>query len=219
MPSVLLRRIDEWLLPDHSYLESTDGCYFLREYTAGGGFEASDTNNLVLNLKKDTKYRGQPPWKYKLKAIDQCATELRAALGKNLDGTVVVPIPPSKAIDHPDHDDRILKVATKLCQGTTATVRNMLRQATSTEALHLRKDSKRPPPHEIAENYEIDETLAKPVPARIWILDDLLTTGSHFKAMQMVLVRRFPAVKINGIFIARRRPNDDDDDEPVDEDE
>jgi hypothetical protein len=84
MPSVLLRRIDEWLLDDHSYLESTDRCYFLREYTPGGGFEASDTNNLVLNLKKDPKHRGQPAWPYKLRAIDQCATELRQALGKHL---------------------------------------------------------------------------------------------------------------------------------------
>lgn len=210
MPSVLLRRIDEWLLPDHSHLESTDRCYFLREYTAGGGFEASDTNNLVLNLKKEPKYRGQPPWRYKLKAIDQCAEELKEALGRNIDGTVIVPIPPSKTQDHPEHDDRMLKVATRLCQGTTAIVRTLVLQRESTTALHLKSDSKRPTPHEIAENYRIDETFTEPEPSRIWILDDVLTTGSHFKATQMVLVRRFPNVRVNGVFIARRRPLDDD---------
>jgi hypothetical protein len=205
-PLVLLQHIDGLLAPDHVYLESTDYCYFLREYTPGG-FEKSATNDLILNLKKDLRYRGHAPWKYKLQAIDQCARELRDALSQYLDGTWVVPIPPSKCRTHPGYDDRLVQVADQLCARTTANRRDLLLQRSDTEPLHLKNDSPRPQPHEIARNYQIDETqLAGPVPSAIWILDDVLTTGSHFKAAQMVVHQRLPGIAIYGIFIARRRP-------------
>jgi predicted amidophosphoribosyltransferase len=66
----------------------------------------------------------------------------------------------------------------------------------------------------IAANYAIDEALASPEPTHIWVLDDMLTTGAHFKAAQRVLVRRFPSAKVFGVFIARRAPLPD---EPADE--
>jgi hypothetical protein len=47
-----LTKIDELTLPDHYRLEPTDDCYFIGEYTARGGYEQSDTNDLILNLKK-----------------------------------------------------------------------------------------------------------------------------------------------------------------------
>jgi hypothetical protein len=36
------------------------------------------------------------------------------------------------------------------------------------------------------------------------ILDDVLTAGTHFRAMSIVLSQRFPGVPIVGLFIARR---------------
>lgn len=54
--------------------------------------------------------------------------------------------------------------------------------------------------------YKVDETLAEPPPRLIGIVDDVLTVGTHFKAMQAVLSRRFPGVPIAGFFIARRVP-------------
>jgi hypothetical protein len=123
--SSLLRRIDELLLPDHWYLEASDLCFFLREYTKGGGYQASETNQLIINLKKEPKYRGTPSWKYKARAIAKCATELRSALLNYLNGWTVVPIPPSKAKDDPGHDDRLFQVGQALCAGTGARLREL----------------------------------------------------------------------------------------------
>jgi len=62
----------------------------------------------------------------------------------------------------------------------------------------------RPNVEELMDNYEIDEAVANPVPTIIGVFDDLLTAGSHFKAVKNVLSARFPQVPIIGIFIARR---------------
>ena len=64
----------------------------------------------------------------------------------------------------------------------------------------------RVPPPVHAENYGIDQGAANPTPTSIGVFDDVLVTGSQFKAMQTVLEREFPGVPIIGIFIARRVP-------------
>ena len=47
--------------------------------------------------------------------------------------------------------------------------------------------------------------IAPPAKAKgIMIVDDVLTAGTHYRAMQTVLSQRFPGVPINAIFMARR---------------
>jgi orotate phosphoribosyltransferase-like protein len=46
----------------------------------------------------------------------------------------------------------------------------------------------------------------------IVVVDDMLTTGCHFKAMQAVLRNHFPTQAIVGVFVARRGPESDFDD-------
>jgi len=52
--------------------------------------------------------------------------------------------------------------------------------------------------------YQINEPQALPPPTTIGVLDDVLTAGTHFRAMKTKLGERFPDVPITGIFIARR---------------
>ena len=65
-------------------------------------------------------------------------------------------------------------------------------------------------PDEIEARYPIDEALTKPVPHFIAVVDDILTTGAHFRASKSVLSARFPAAVVVGLFIARRVPNTSD---------
>jgi adenine/guanine phosphoribosyltransferase-like PRPP-binding protein len=44
---------------------------------------------------------------------------------------------------------------------------------------------------------------AAPPRANIAIVDDVLSSGKHFKVAQAHLSRRFPGVPVTGIFIAR----------------
>lgn len=202
---VNLTAIDQLTRPDHSYLTEQDRCYFLGEYTARKGFAYSDTNSLILNLKKPMDRQGRPEWVHKGRAILRAAKALRNAINNDwLESATFVPIPPSKAKGDPMHDDRMTKIIERIITSDPVDCREVIVQAESTDAAH--ESDHRPGPAEIAALYSIDEDLAEPPPAKIVILDDVLTTGSHFKAAQSVLAARFPEIPIVGCFVARRVP-------------
>src|SRR3546814_4655332 len=46
-------------------------------------------------------------------------------------------------------------------------------------------------------------SIASPAPQAIGIVDDVLTAGTHYRAMHNVLAARFPNVPIIGLFVAR----------------
>ena len=209
--SIRFSKVDELILrnQEHYYLDEGDECFYIGEYTARRGYAFSETNNLIHNLKKSPERRGTSEWRWKEHAIRGAGNLLKAVLTHEsniewLKRSTLVPIPPSKIQADPLYDDRMLRVLEELGKGLDLDIRELIRQRESTAAAHERDD--RPSPSEIAQNYDIDKELAEPTPRQIAVFDDLLTTGSHFKAMKMVLEGRFPDVPVAGIFIARRVP-------------
>ena len=61
-------------------------------------------------------------------------------------------------------------------------------------------------PDELYALYRIVEELVNPNPTSLVVVDDILTTGAHFKAMKRILNERFPDVPLIGVFVARRVP-------------
>ena len=106
------------------------------------------------------------------------------------------------------YDDRLMQMLQVLGTGLQLDIREMIAQRESTEAAH--STEVRPRVDELCDNYSIEESLVDPPPRVIGIIDGVLTTGSHFKAAQRLLRHRFPAVKIHGIFVARRIPGSED---------
>ena len=201
-----LTKVDYLTLPDHSYLDPEDDCYFLGEYTARMGFGYSYTNNLISNFKKSVDRKGRPEWRYKELAIEETASAFRAALtDEDLVNWSFVPIPPSKAKDHPEYDDRVTRMLMRIRPDPPLDVRELILQTQTTEAVHTTDD--RLTPEEILGLYQIDESLAEPKMGMIAIVDDLLTTGAHFRAAKTILSGRFPESRIVGLFVARRAPD------------
>ncbi|MER8840878.1 hypothetical protein NKI41_30020 [Mesorhizobium sp. M0601] len=209
LTKVLFRQIDDSNRGDHSRLSADDNCVFLYEFTAfeytnGLGFRFSDTNQLIHNLKKKPSERlTKGGWKYKTMAIQQCAAALRQALNPLwLKSGTIVPVPSSKAQGHPDHDDRLTQIA-RLLSTPPSDVREIVKHNHSHAAAH--ESNNRPTIEELLAIYEIDEAVAnsKPVTS-IAIFDDVLTAGTHYRAMQIKLAARFPGIPIFGMFIARR---------------
>lgn len=202
-----LSKIDEATLPDHSFLKETDRCFYLMEYTPGKGYSFSHCNSLIRNLKKLPSCSKRPDYHYKADAIHECALRLNTCLGPNLiNKFTFVPIPCSKAIGHPDYDDRIERICRNI--SPTADVRNLVVQTESRNASHGMPDGQRQPIDDLVNIYRIDEKLCTTpkAPNAIAIVDDMLTTGRHFRAMEAVLKKQFPNTLIVGIFIARRVP-------------
>ena len=199
-------KIDELALPDHWYLEAEDECYYIGEYTARGGHACSETNQLIHNFKKGVERRNRSEWAYKERAIVTIANMIRANIKSDAVLTFV-PIPPSKAKNHELYDDRMSKVLTIASGGRPYSVLELIIQIQSVEATHV--SNERPSPDEILQNYRLDETLCTPEPLLIFLVDDVITTGCHFKAAKRLLSARFPNVRIVGLFIARRVPKSD----------
>lgn len=197
--------VDDLARRDHSYLTAEDKCYFYGEYTAREGHAYSETNQLIVNFKKSVDKRGRPEWYYKEKAITEAASIFRAAFKPGVFQQItLVPIPPSKAKTHPLYDDRMLRMLQAMCAGYQSDIRELVLQTDSMDASHTTDN--RPPPDQLAAHYRIDETVSNPAPKTIALFDDVLTTGSHFKAVKQVLQTRFPGVPVVGFFIARRVP-------------
>ena len=196
-------KVDELTLPDHHYLDPQDICYYAGEYTAGEGHAYSETNQLIHNFKKTMDKRGTAQWQYKERAIVQAANIFRAAIKADAQVTFV-PIPPSKAKTDPLYDDRMLRMLQLVCKGRYTDIRELVVQTRSSEAAHL--SQARPRPDDLAAIYELDERLTDPAPSTIFVVDDVLTTGCHFKAVKRVLQHRFPDAVVVGFFIARRAP-------------
>jgi predicted amidophosphoribosyltransferase len=201
---VRFRRIDDQNRGHHFHLTADDECYFLYEYTSSQNYTFSSTNSLISNLKKKPTLAHQQSYRYKRQGIRECSAALSQTINpKWLDGATLVPVPPSKARGHPDYDDRV----TQICRGITSVpevdVREIVVQNESLQAAHESAGA-RPTVEDLLRVYRIDETAAVPAPERIGIVDDVLTAGTHFRATEIILHRRFPDVKIVGFFVARR---------------
>lgn len=212
--SYSLSKVDRLILQSgqHYHLDEGDDCYFFGEYTARRGYNFGETNQLIYNLKKGMERAKLPDFKYKARAIATAGDLLRQHLANtaNLDAlraATLVPIPPSKAMNDALYDDRILRILRRLDQGNNLDIRELIIQTETLEAFH---GENRLPPHELAAKYRVDEALCGPNPNCIWLFDDVLTTGSHFKAAKQVLLQRFPGIAVIGIFLARRVPDAND---------
>ncbi len=199
------RRIDQTNIGDHYHLTPDDVCYFLFEYTAQKKYDYSATNSLISNLKKKPGSSSSAELRYKAGAIKQCAGYISAAINKdNLPGWTIVPIPPSKQRSDPTYDDRMLRVCELISATAPLDIRDLVIQTQSTVAAHEAATGQRPTVDALLAVYSIDESIALPPPKSILLVDDVLTAGTHYRAMHTVLSKRFPGVPIQAMFIARR---------------
>ncbi len=199
-----LTKIDDLTRPAHSFLEPEDACFYMGEYTAHGGFGASTTNGLIWNLKKPMARRANlQEWRHKVNAISEAARCFRRILKKvGVESSTFVPVPPSKRRGDLGYDDRIAQILDQMGEGFDCDAREIVYQHQSMAPSH---EGERASIAELVANYRIDAALLQPPRNnRVVIVDDMLTTGRHFKAMTQVLSERFPGVAFRGLFIARR---------------
>ena len=160
-------------------------------------------NDLIFNLKKDPTQRDSPAWRYKLEAIDTAALWLHGSIPRSwLASTTLVPIPPSKHQNDPGHDDRLVRVLKKLQDlAGHSDVRELVVQRRSYEPSHA--VSTRPGPGDLRSIYFLDPGCSTPRPRTVTLFDDVITTGSHFRAAKDLLLRSWPDLRIVGLFLAR----------------
>lgn len=208
-----LTRIDATNIADHTKLVVEDEAYFWREYTSGRNYAFGPGNDLISNLKKKPSSSSQGELRHKRRVIGECSAFFRHAINPEwLDKATFVPVPGSKAVGHPDFDDRMVEIFRGIRASPPIDVRKMILQTASTNAAHeVGLVGHRPTVDELLENYTFDQTTLKPEPRWIGIVDDVLTAGVHYRAVHTMLAKQFPKARIVGFFVARRVfPPDDD---------
>lgn len=197
-------RIDEVDFYDHCYLNAGDKCFYYGEYTPHRGFNYSETNSLIFNLKKNMSRKGTPEWRYKEEAIEKCAKLIRDSFPPNLllDSTFV-PAPPSKMKDDPEYDDRLLRILRMASPGgKSLDIRELIVQVVPRTSMHM--TSRRYTPADLQEKYHLNTALFYQSPfEKFFIFDDVLTNGTHFRAMSDMLKECRKDITVAGIFIAK----------------
>lgn len=182
-----------------SELSHDDECYYFGDYMSG------DYQHPMIQFIMDFKSkRDHFRYAYKNNAIQQLAEVLAKT---NLDNFTIVPVPPSKAKHDPLYDDRLLRTLHRTAQvkGVPLDIRELITQDQSYEASHdcyrLRKN--RPTSWDLMSRYQVDNIASDDLKDGIIIFDDVITKGSHFKAMKRLLSAKYPDKRIIGVFIAQ----------------
>lgn len=196
-----LWKIDDSTVGDHFCLAADDQCYYIWEYTANKRFDFSPTNQLIVNLK--IKPRETNRAYFKKQAIDHAAQALRSLVGQEAAERYLtfVPVPGSKALGHPDFDDRMLKVLNQAFQGRKTDIRPMLELSESMLADHEAND--RIATEDLLNRTRLNEHLLAAPRSIIVIVDDVLNSGKHFKVAKTLISRQFQDKEIRGLFLAR----------------
>ncbi len=199
-----LSAIDELTRSAHRHLDEQDECYYFREYTAHAGYQFSDTNQLIFNFKKPMdKKSNHREWQYKEKAIETIAKMFSPYAKYFADNQfILVPIPPSKPIGHPEYDDRVVRMLRSIQPNQNLDIRELV--VTRQERQSFHDGGQRLSPRDLKKLLTINQDEVTDVQEHPFaIIDDVLTTGSNFKAVSMLLRETFPGVGIAGFFVAR----------------
>jgi hypothetical protein len=198
-----LSQIDQLSAGDHHYVALDDEGYYCWERVSGARYDEYPTNDFIKNLQIPTALRGQRRWYWKEQAIAFAARALSKLIPEEWKQTsTFVPVPPSLIRNDPGHDERLLTVLNSIYP-PLLDVRELVLLNENTVS-----KEKQISPAERADNYRINEDCAAPDPTHIVIVDDVLTTGSHFKGVMRILQQRYTGVRMVGLFLARAiRPN------------
>jgi hypothetical protein len=209
--------IDEAVRSEYSFIEPADSCFYVWEYMSHlweSGKPRPDytqypANNLISNLQIPVS--SQPNRIYwKNKAVQYAARAISTLLPESWRraNATFVPVPPSKLESDPEYDPRLLDIL-RAVRPKLPDIRSLV--TLNSEGFDSKQKGVRPADR--AQHYCINDDGPGSEPKVLVLFDDILTTGCHFKAMEMVLGERFPDTTIFGLFLARtvRPPQDYDD--------
>jgi hypothetical protein len=182
------------------FMQPTDEALYARDYISHGNWQSSDANNLIQNLKKDVSKKGTREWPHKVRAIQRFGFELSEIFHLNSHYAVAA-IPTSRRPDDPLYDSRLDDAIKELVR---------LRPLVSIHAPAGFRES-HTPQHVLGERMRPDAIYEKlewygfdgPAPAVLCLIDDLITCGSHFKAMQRLITEHHRNTSVFGVFWAK----------------
>jgi predicted amidophosphoribosyltransferase len=192
------------------HLRDGEEWFYYHERLSHGGYQGLSGNQAIANLKKGPEREGHADWKYKLQAVNEFARDLAQLIGK---GDTVVFIPTSTVPGEAGYDERNEMVAARLAQ---------LRPDITIDNVFTIKQTVQKAHHGGSRNiWDIRNNLNylgfDDEPETVWLIDDVVTWGSHFRACELLIREEYPDVTVKAAYWAKTvwpaPENDDDDDD------
>ena len=206
------------------HLKAEDCCFYAREYQAGKNWKAGETNQLISNFKKlrslkTIEYHGQtvqvisPEWPYREKAVQQFQKEWFYFFENYIQHTsdretTITAIPSSKHKTDLEYDNRFEDLFKKITETFSKRYHDVILNVewpveikNTMPAFHISTEN-RLPPGKIKANYQW-KGFKQQSPKTLFIFDDVITTGAHFRAISDFLMENGYTGKIIGIFWAK----------------
>lgn len=196
------KKIDPALqFPPPSQLNLTvDECWYAREYKSGGGYAASAGNNLISNFKKPVSYCANANvWGHKVSAAKQFALEVSQLFGGNSFALAI--IPQSKAKTDPLYDPRFddfLRELVRLAPNVVVEEPITITHSVSSSSTQGGSRSI----SQIQAHYNWAGFRGNVLPSILIVIDDVITSGGHFKAYKSFVHQHHPEVRVVGLFWA-----------------
>jgi len=186
----------EPLLHGLQYLTEQDIIYYHLEYS-GGGYQKSPANQWVSNYKKDIKYRNEKQWYYKQEAIREFADLIIRTLTDP--NCLFLAGPPSKRRDSCLFDSRNEDVLKIINNATGIPISFNLEALRDLEPVHFQPGYRSP--ERLRDLYRF--TSFENVPSIVYIVDDVITSGSHFVVWRDLIHDVHPGLEVRGLYLAR----------------
>lgn len=213
------------ILSNRPYLRENDWCVYAREYQSGKDYRAGETNSFISNFKKSAskikpKYGrllsfdgpaktikvSSPQSHYRREAVGKFKEEIKQLFKQiKLEATqniTVTAIPSSKRRDDPEYDNRfedlfneLAKEYSGLCVEWPVEIKQTVQSAHGSTKV-------RPFPEQIKANYSW-KGFKREFPKRLYVFDDVITTGAHFRAFSDFLRDNEYNGEIVGVFWAK----------------
>jgi hypothetical protein len=177
----------------------TDKCFYMREYYPGKGFLFSETNQLIKNYKYNIANRPDLE-SYKVFSINKFALEL-SSFFTGMQEFHLSFIPTSKCKTDGNYDDRFESTLIRLKElNNNIIIEEPVILDKSIRASHLGG------PRFMGgknRNYRWLGLGGNPEESSsLYIIDDVITTGTHFKAFKNMIKSHYPQLEVIGLFWA-----------------
>jgi len=193
---IIWTRIDP-LLHGFQYLTEEDVIFYHLEYSRGG-YQKSPANQWVSNYKKGIEHRNEQQWYYKEDAIRKFAELIiNTHIGGN---RILLAGPPSKRKDSDLFDSRNEDVIKIVNQVTGVPISFNLKAIQDIEPIHFQGGYRSP--QKLRGLYTFTP-FEEPVPDIVYIVDDVITSGSHFVVWKDLIHQVHPEMQVRGIYLAR----------------
>ena len=187
-----------------TFISDSEKCLYTRDYISGGGFEG-EANQLILNFKKSLDKKGTAQWQHRDRAVRLFAQEI-ASIVPDVPMHFMA-IPGSKPWEHSENNQRFQDLFKELKRIRPKILFHW--PINCRKAIKGSSQGGTRSPKEIMDNYKwagfscnINEI------SKIIIVDDVITSGAHFRACVDYLKEQGFKGEITGVFWAKTRQKD-----------